>query len=351
MNTHTLSVTIANYNNATKLPTALDTILDQSFQPKEIIIVDDCSTDNSIEIIESYIKKHFIIQLYKNEKNRGINHTLDRCFEHITGDYVYGNSGHDLLLPGFFEKSMKMLAQYPLAGMCTSLCHRVDDYGKKLSTVPAPPYLSNSPFFLSPKEVLDAIINKEFEIMSATSIFRVDILKEIGGLPHIKHYEDVFLFLICSTNYGICFIPEPLGQFLLSPNSGSHILNIDPEALMDRVNQTKQAMISAKYKKYFSPLIIQDFMARQRYLSGAIVLTVLEEAYKKSFNDIKTYALQNSSTSDKICFTIISFAAKTLSFIIKIYIFLRLRNVTWNIFLRVFYRIKIKSKSFLNFFY
>ena len=81
--------------------------------------------------------------------------------------------------------------------------------------------------------------------------------------------------------------------------------------------------------------------------TGCVVLP----SKRVSFNDIKIYALQNFSTSDKICFTIISFVAKTLGLIMKLYVFLRLRNVTWNIFLRVFYRIKIKSKSFLNFFY
>ena len=338
------------YNRATFLPKALNTILEQSFQPKEVIIIDDGSTDQSVEIIESYVEKYPLFQLYKNGQNRGINYTLDRCLEKVTGDYWHGFNAEDPILPGFYEKSIKMLAKYPQAGLCTSLCLRFDDHGNKLSTVPEPPYLSNSPFFLSPKEALDAIINKEFEIMTSTSILRADILEEIGGLPHIKHYEDMFWYLLYATNYGICFIPEPLGQFLRSSDSGSNIYNIDPAAVFDIANQTKQAMISDKYKKYFSPLIIQNFMARQRYLSGTVALKALDEAYKKSFNDIKTYTLENFSTSDKVCFTIISFAAKTLSLVMKLYIFLRLRNVTWNIFLRVFYRIKIKSKSILNFF-
>ena len=69
MNPPTLSVIMPIYNKASELPKGLELILNQSFQPKEIIIVDDGSTDNSFEIIESFAQKYPIIQAYKNEKN------------------------------------------------------------------------------------------------------------------------------------------------------------------------------------------------------------------------------------------------------------------------------------------
>ena len=76
MNPPTLSVIMPVYNKASELPKGLELILNQSFQPKEIIIVDDGSTDNSFEIIESFAQKYPIIQAYKNEKNHNYSNTL-----------------------------------------------------------------------------------------------------------------------------------------------------------------------------------------------------------------------------------------------------------------------------------
>ena len=72
MSLPTLSIGMTIYNRAPFIPKALNAILAQSFQPNEVIIVDDGSTDQSVEIIESYIEKYPIFHLYKNGQNRGL---------------------------------------------------------------------------------------------------------------------------------------------------------------------------------------------------------------------------------------------------------------------------------------
>ena len=181
--------------------------------------------------------------------------------------------------------------------------------------------------------------------MPSTTLMRVDILKEIGGFPYLKHYEDIFTSLLLAVNYGVCFIPEPLGQFVLSSESGSKIYQTNPEAIIDISNQTKQLMTSNKFIKYFPPLLIQDFMTRQIYLSGTIELTNIGKAYEKSIEGLKIYALQNLSISGRIFFSLTSFIAKALNLTMRFYLFLRLRNITWPLFLRACYRIRNKIKK------
>ena len=66
-----VSVIIPNYNHALYLHQRIDSVLNQTLQPHEIIILDDCSTDNSVEIIESYLEKFPRIQFIKNDLNSG----------------------------------------------------------------------------------------------------------------------------------------------------------------------------------------------------------------------------------------------------------------------------------------
>lgn len=73
-----LSVVVPNYNHAQYLPEALNAILNQSCRPMEVIVIDDCSTDNSVEVIEAFIRMDPIIRLYRNERNRGVNFSMNR---------------------------------------------------------------------------------------------------------------------------------------------------------------------------------------------------------------------------------------------------------------------------------
>jgi hypothetical protein len=90
----TLSVVISNYNHARYLPVALQAVLSQSCRPMEVIVIDDCSTDNSVEVIEEFVRRDPIIRLYRNEQNQGVIFstnrglglaTLDRLDRHLYG--------------------------------------------------------------------------------------------------------------------------------------------------------------------------------------------------------------------------------------------------------------------------
>ena len=64
-----ISVAIATYNGSKFLEEQLNSILNQTIVPREIIVVDDCSTDNTIQIIHKFQKKHTNIYLYVNDTN------------------------------------------------------------------------------------------------------------------------------------------------------------------------------------------------------------------------------------------------------------------------------------------
>lgn len=109
-----ISVIMGIYNCAETLKEALDCILNQSYTNWEVIMCDDCSRDNTVEVAEKYVKKYpekFI--LLKNLENYGLNYTLNKCLKVATGDYIARMDGDDLCAENRFQKEVEVLEENP----------------------------------------------------------------------------------------------------------------------------------------------------------------------------------------------------------------------------------------------
>lgn len=117
---HKVSVIIPNYNHAAYLQQRIETVLYQTLEPFEIIILDDCSTDNSVEIIETYVSKHPQIKFIKNEVNSGSTFAQwNKGVSLAKGDLVWIAESDDMASSiflqnnvSFFEKDEKIVLAY-----------------------------------------------------------------------------------------------------------------------------------------------------------------------------------------------------------------------------------------------
>lgn len=216
----TLSVVVPTYNASRYLEQVLQAIVDQSFQPLEVIVIDDGSTDNSVEVMERVCRRASIVKLLRNERNMGVVFTLHRGLQAAVGDYVYFASTSDRVLPSFFEKSMELLAHHPQAALSCS------DFVLFHSQGPQIAYRlgwGETPRFLSPHELVKVIKRKGGYIPGAASITKRSVLLEAGGfIPELRGHCDWFSSLVSGFRHGICYIPEPLAAFrMVEPGSGS----------------------------------------------------------------------------------------------------------------------------------
>ena len=92
------SVLIANYNNSPYLKTALESVLAQTYPNWEVILVDDCSTDNFAAVMEEYLSDERI-KLYHNGRNRGCGYTKRRCASLANGEIMGFLDPDDALQP------------------------------------------------------------------------------------------------------------------------------------------------------------------------------------------------------------------------------------------------------------
>lgn len=108
-----IAVIMGIYNCAPTLQEALDSLYAQTYQGFKIILCDDGSKDNTYAVAQSYADKHDNIILIKNEKNMGLNATLNRCLEYADTEFVARMDGDDRSLPHRFEQEVNFLDEHP----------------------------------------------------------------------------------------------------------------------------------------------------------------------------------------------------------------------------------------------
>jgi glycosyltransferase involved in cell wall biosynthesis len=208
----TLSVLIPNYNDSAYLAEQLKAVCEQSYKPKEVIVVDDGSTDNSIAVIEEFAREYPNIRLVRNEENRGVIFSINRGAKLATGDYIHFSSANDLVLPGLYEKSMTLLAEHPQAGLCCADVLIIDEVQGVSFDHTRTGWLSSAGY-LSPGDLAAATSKRTglYAPVSNTCIVRRDVLPADDiYIQNLECFSDWFLYQVIVLRYGCCFVPENL---------------------------------------------------------------------------------------------------------------------------------------------
>lgn len=98
-----ISIALASYNGAKYIRDQLDSILAQTYQNFELIICDDCSTDDTWWILEEYAQKDNRIKIYKNERNLGFKKNFEKAILLCQGEYVATSDQDDIWMPNHLQ--------------------------------------------------------------------------------------------------------------------------------------------------------------------------------------------------------------------------------------------------------
>lgn len=114
MSNDKISVIMAVYNCACYLPEAIESIINQTYTNWELIICDDASTDDTYYVAEKYQHKYpNKIILIRNDNNKKLSFSLNRCLEYATGNYIARMDGDDKCRPERFELQVSFLKSHP----------------------------------------------------------------------------------------------------------------------------------------------------------------------------------------------------------------------------------------------
>ena len=328
----TLSVLIANYNHARYLLEALEAILAQSYRPVEIIVADDASTDNSVEIIQSFARENSLIRLVRNDQNIGVVLNGNRLLELASGEYVYFAAADDRVLPGLFEKSMRLLAQYPQAGLCSALARLMNetskDIGLKQSRI-----ISRQASFLSAQECRRALEQHGGWMVGSTTIFSRQALLDAGGfIPELGPYVDGFTQQVIALRSGVCFIPEPLANWRRMETGYSQTVVLDVEQHLEWVNYMTRLMRTT-YRDLFPPEYVAQQERECLYGVGVAAGRNLQRA-QAVYVDHMRRALFPLNLLDRGLLTCLQTATRLQTWLITGYLFARRRRLTWELLRR-----------------
>lgn len=108
-----VSVAMGTFNGSRWIKRAIESILNQTYQNIELIICDDASTDNTVEIVKEIAKTDNRVKLVRNDINSGLNISLNKCIEASHGEYIARMDDDDVSEPNRFEKQVSFLESQP----------------------------------------------------------------------------------------------------------------------------------------------------------------------------------------------------------------------------------------------
>lgn len=127
------------YNSADFIAPTLRSVLEQSYQNWELIVVDDCSKDDTCQIVAGFATEHPNIKLVKLPQNGGVANARNVGLAHTNGKYIAFLDSDDIWLKDKLQKQVAYMENKNLA-MTFCAYHRIDEEGKIISAKIAAPY-------------------------------------------------------------------------------------------------------------------------------------------------------------------------------------------------------------------
>lgn len=254
-----------NFNHARFLPEALNSVLSQLAPDDEMIIIDDASSDDSIQIINGIICGFPNARLIRHDDNRGALATLNEGLAQAKNPYICFPAADDIVVAGTFETALSLLARYPDAGFCSGFIHVIDEDGRPVGPLPTRSVL-DAPGFLD-RTLCATELMRDDTWIAGLAFYRTDLLRAAGGfLPELSSFTDGFACRVMAARNGCCFVPQPfqLWRRMSAGLSSSEMFNV---AQVESLGRRAVQLMETTYQADFPP----GYAARWfgRWLFGA----------------------------------------------------------------------------------
>lgn len=196
------------HNHARFVTQALDSVIGQTYQHIELIVIDDASTDGSGKIIKRWLADHPNATLLLNADNIGYCKTFNKAFRIARGHYIIDLAADDVLLPNRVDVGVKALEQAGREyGVTFSDAEHIDENGLFLWH-----HSDKYPHHTIPSgDIYIHLINRYF-ICSPTMMFRREVLEAMNGYDESLTYEDFDLWIRSSRTHKYIYTPQVLVQ-------------------------------------------------------------------------------------------------------------------------------------------
>jgi len=196
-----VSVVMSVYNGERYLNECIQSILSQSFQDFEFIIIDDGSTDHTNEILHSYQDQRIIIV---HQDNMGLTKALNRGISLAKAKYIARQDADDISKPERLEKQVAFLEANPQVGLLGSRFEFIDEDGE----------VTRQSLLPTDNDTLQERLTKINQFCHASVMMRREALDKVGAYREFFRFaQDYDLWLRIAEHYEIANLPEMLVQY------------------------------------------------------------------------------------------------------------------------------------------
>ncbi|MGL6385597.1 glycosyltransferase family 2 protein [Aeromonas caviae] len=198
----TVSVIMPVYNVSNYILDAVNSILNQTYQDFELIIVDDSSTDDTYRVLIDNFSKNKKIKILRNSENKKIVYSLNKALSYASGEFIARIDGDDIAYPDRIERQVNYLLQHPCVDLVGCDLETINDSGH-----------STGAFNRFPENF--DILNKMAYFCPPVShiwLCRASVYKHLNGyrFPSVEDYD--FLLRMITSGYKFANIPNYVGM-------------------------------------------------------------------------------------------------------------------------------------------
>jgi len=192
-----VSVLMTAYNRSKYIGEAIESVLVSTYSNFELIVVDDCSSDDTFKIAQSYAKNDQRVRVYKNENNLGDYPNRNKAASYAKGKYIKYLDSDDIIYPHGLEVMINCMERYPEAG-----------FGLSENTFEDKP----QPAYLDPHQsYTQNFFHRDlFGRAPGSSIIRTAAFNDVGGFTGKRQVGDHEFWFIIARKYSLVTMPRDL---------------------------------------------------------------------------------------------------------------------------------------------
>lgn len=286
-----VSIAMCTYNGERFIKEQLESILSQSYKNLEIIITDDCSCDNTREIIKNFSLKDSRIKYFFNEKNLGFIKNFEKSISLCTGDYIALSDQDDIWVDEKIEIFLDKIRDSKLIYSDALLIDDKSNFLQDRLIVPHKNPISGS----SPLSFLFTNC-----VSGNTLMFERTLLKDILPMHNNLAFHDTWIALIASTKGSIVYHEKPLTLYRRYDDQVTVQREGKYKNVKDRLVQKEKLLLKDAHQKH---TLYLEYLRVKKDMDSNLLNTIilLEEHYlnfERSFFNFKLFFILFSNRKE-----------------------------------------------------
>jgi glycosyl transferase family 2 len=261
-----VSMIVLCYNQARFVVETLESVKAQTYQPTQLIIYDDCSSDGSAAVIENWLQENKIdCTFIRHQENQGICKSLNEALSLATGKYISMVASDDLWLPDKTARQVEIMeAQPDDVGVLYSDAFQIDEHGNVLPDMFIAAHRSLP--VMPQGQILDILLEGNF-IPGMTALIRRSCFDKVGLYDETLPFEDWDMWMRIAGRYSFIHSPAPSAKYRIHDQSYSR--------------SNRKRMVRGTCRICLKQLRIGDLNADQKLRLTSFTLKLSEHLYNQ----------------------------------------------------------------------